>query len=390
MEMPIFLFIAFILLSTKVLAVLMLRMHMPQVIGALIAGVLLGPAVFNLVQPCDTLSEIAQFGVIFLLFTAGMETDFKQLRNTLKSSLLISVLGVVLALGGGFAVAFLFGEPSFESFFIGVVIASMSTSITVEALQEMGKLKTKTGTAILGASLFDDIFAIVILAMIMGTETGGASFSSIGMTLLKIIIFFVLAVVAGMGINRLFNYMDKRTKDRRMLSVFAIAYCFFMAYLAEQFGLADITGAYIAGIAFCTTRCVEYLEEKTHVLSYMLFTPVFLANIGIQTSFDGMNGRLVLFTVLLVAASLLSKLIGCGAGAKLSRFTNRESMQVGVGMMARGEVSIIIAGIGIGAGYMSSRLFSSIIIVVIITVLVTPLLLKVVYKGTEKAHEPNP
>ena len=143
------LFIALILLSTKILAIFMKHIHLPQVIGALAAGVLLGPAVFNLIEPNETISAIAEFGVILLLFSAGMETDFRQLRNSLKSSLVISTLGVVVALGGGFAIALLFGKPSFESFFIGVVIASMSTSITVEALSEMGKLKTKTGTALM-------------------------------------------------------------------------------------------------------------------------------------------------------------------------------------------------------------------------------------------------
>jgi len=154
-----------------------------------------------------------------------------------------------------------------------------------------------------------------------------------------------------------------------------------MAFLAELFGLADITGAYIAGIAFCSTRCVESLETKTHGLSYMFFTPIFLANIGIHTSFEGMTGNLVLFTALLVVVAIISKLVGCGLGAKISKFTNRESLQVGVGMIARGEVSFIVATKGIIVGYISSMLFPSVIVVVLVTVLVTPLLLKAAFSG---------
>ena len=375
------LFVALILLATKVFAIFMKHIHLPQVIGALAAGVLLGPAVFNWIEPNETISAIAEFGVILLLFAAGMETDFRQLRSSLKSSLVISTLGVVVALGGGFAVALLFGKPSFESFFIGVVIASMSTSITVEALSEMGKLKTKTGTALMGASLFDDILVIMILALTMGMGGADFSFVSLGIILLRIAAFFAFAIVAGLCVNKLFNYMYNTFGKKRRLTIFAIAYCFLMAYLAEFFGLADITGAYLAGIAFCSTRCVESLETKTHELSYMFFTPVFLANIGIHTSFDGMTSSMVLFTVLLVLVAIASKLLGCGLGAKICKFTNRESAQIGVGMIARGEVSFIVAAKGIAAGYISSLLFPSVIVVVLVTVLITPLLLKAVFAG---------
>jgi len=378
-DTQILLFIALILLSTKSLAIFVRRIHLPQVIGALMAGVLLGPAVFNLVEPNETISVISEFGVILLLFSAGLETDFRQLRSSIKSSLLISVLGVIAALGGGFAAAFLFGMTPFESFFIGVVIASMSTSITVEALQEMDKIKTKTGTALLGASLFDDVIVIIILAVTMSMGMSGFSFVALAIVLLKIAAFFAFAIVTGLCVNKLFNYSYGRLGEKRRLTIFAIAYCFLMAYLAELFGLADITGAYIAGIAFCSTRCAEYLETKTHVLSYTFFTPVFLANIGIHTSFDGMTSRLVLFTALLVAAAILSKFIGCGLGAKICGFKNRESVQVGVGMVARGEVSFIVAAKGMAVGYISVTQFPSIIVVVLVTVLITPLLLKAAF-----------
>jgi Kef-type K+ transport system membrane component KefB len=223
----------------------------------------------------------------------------------------------------------------------------------------------------------------------MGMGSGGFSVLSLGVTLLKIAAFFGFAILSGFCVSKLFNFMYSRFGEQGRLSVFAIAYCFLMAYLAEVFGLADITGAYIAGIAFCSTRCAEYLETKTHALSYMFFTPVFLANIGIHTSFAGMDGGLILFTALLVVVAILSKLIGCGAGAKICKFTNRESMQIGTGMIARGEVSFIVAAKGIAAGYISSLIFPSVIVVVLVTVLITPMLLKAAFreKGSEGDKE---
>ena len=375
MDANLFLGIGLILLSTKALSILFKRVHLPQVVGALLAGILLGPAVFDFMQPGEAITIFAEFGVIFLLFSAGMETDFNQLRKSFGSSLLISALGVALAIGGGFAVAFLFGKPTFESFLIGVIIASMSTSVTVEALQEMGKLKSKTGTAILGASLFDDILVIVILAVAIGAG-GEITMASITGTLVRISIFFVFAIAAGIVVNKLFNLMYNR---RGRFSIFALAYCFLMAFMAEQFGLAGITGAYIAGIAFCNTRCVESLEAKTHTLSYMFFTPILLANIGLQTSFVGLTGSMILFTAALAGVAILSKLIGCGLGARLSKYTRRESLQIGTGMIARGEVSFIVVNKAIIAGYLGTQLFPSVIVVVLVTVLVAPLLLKVAY-----------
>ena len=373
MESSLFLGIGLILLSTKSLSLLFKRVHLPQVVGALLAGVLLGPAVFGLMQPGEAFTTLAEFGVILLLFSAGMETDFNQLRHSLKASLLISALGVIASLAGGFALAYLFGKPTFESFLIGVVIASMSTSVAVEALQELGKLKTKTGTAIMGASLFDDIFVIIILAVATGTGTGADIF-------VRIVIFFIFAFMAGFCVNKLFNLMYSRIGSKGRFSIFAVAYCFMMAFAAEQLGLAGITGAYIAGIAFCNTRCVESLEAKTHTLSYMFFTPIFLANIGLQTSFDGMNSSIFLFTILLALIAILSKVVGCGLGAKICKFTNRESLQVGAGMIARGEVSFIVINKGIIAGILTAQLFPTVIVVVLVTVLISPILLKMVYR----------
>ncbi|MCL1998557.1 MAG: cation:proton antiporter [Turicibacter sp.] len=382
-DASIFLWVALILISTKFMSLLFKRVHMPQMVGALLAGILLGPAVLGWASPNEAISVLAEFGVILLLFTAGMETDLKELKNSVKSSFFISIVGAATAIGAGFAVSAAFGMSALESFFIGVAIAATSTTITVEALHEMGKLKSKTGSIAIGASIFDDIMIIVLLAVLAGLGTDGETISALSIATIfaRIVAFFIFAILTGYVINKIFNWMYSRIGEKGRFSIFAIAYCFLMAYLAEMFGLANITGAYIAGIAFCTTRNVESLETNTHTLSYMLFTPIFLANIGLNTSFEAMNANIVIFTVALVAVTILSKIVGCGLVAKLSKYSTRESLQIGIGMIARGEVSLVVINKGIALGLMSALVFPSVIVVVFVSVMVMPILLKLSFKG---------
>jgi len=322
---------------------------------------------------------LAQIGVILLMFSAGLETDFEQLRHSLKSSLVIALIGVAAPLAGGFVLAFCMGQDMMKSIFIGVVLTATSVSITVETLQEMGKLKTKAGTAILGAAVIDDILGIIILSVIMSVGDDGVSFSTVGLTLIKICGFFVFALICGFGVYRLFQYLSVKWGRKRRLSIFGLAFGFLLAYLAEQFGVADITGAYIAGLILCNTKAEEYVEEKNTVLSYMFFSPIFFVSVGLATSFDGINDSTVIFAVLLLLVAIMSKLAGCGLGALLCKFTGSESLQVGVGMISRGEVAIIVAAKGISVGLMDLSLFSSIIIVIIVTTLITPILLKIAF-----------
>ncbi len=379
--------LALILLATKVFGLFSRKIHLPQVVGALLAGIVLGPALLKLVVKNDVITALAEVGVILLMFSAGLETDFKQLRGSLKASLIIAVIGVIVPLAGGFALAHFFGQAILESVFIGVILTATSVSITVETLREMGKLKTKAGTAILGAAVIDDILGIIILSVIMGMGEGGASVEAIGLTLLKIAGFFAVALGLGYGAYKLFQFFSVKLGRKRRLSIFALAFCFLLAYLAEQFGVADITGAYIAGLVLCNCKAEEYIEEKNVVLSYMFFSPIFFVSVGLMTSFDGITGSTVLFIALLLVVAVVSKFIGCGLGALINKYTKEESVQVGVGMISRGEVAIIVATKGISAGIMDSHLFSGVIIVVIITTLITPVLLKLAFNRQNISSE---
>lgn len=388
-----FLDLAIILMATKLFGVLAKKVHLPQVVGALIAGLVLGPTLLNLVHESAFIDKMAELGVIVIMFTAGMETDIKQLKSTGKASFIIAMFGIILPLGGGFLVASLYyqnmAEMSqvelFKNIFIGVILTATSVSITVEALREMGKLKTKTGTAILGAAIIDDILGIIILTMLI--SFGDASVSVIEV-LLKILLFFVSAIVVGLGANFMFKKLCQRHgRRRRRMPIYSFVFCLVMAYGAEKiFGVADITGAYMAGIiisniSLCNSTLSEYVTEKVEVTSYLLLSPIFFASIGIKATVGQIDMHMILFASALLAVAIITKLGGCGFGAKMSGFSNKDALRIGTGMIARGEVALIVADKGVSAGLMSAELLTPIIIVVIATSLLTPIMLKTQYKG---------
>lgn len=395
MEYSYLLSLAIILLSTKVLGLATKRVKLPQVVGALLAGLLLGPACTGIITSTSFLSEVSEIGVIVLMFVAGLETDIVELKRTGKASFIIALLGVIVPLGGGFLLAHMFNEGDasltastfLQNMFIGIIMTATSVSITVETLKELGKLSTKAGNAILGAALIDDILGIIALTVI----TSAADTSvNIVVVLLKIIAFFILGSAAGILFHYVFKKWVANSKmDLRRFVVISFAFCLLMAYSAEEFfGVADITGAFIAGLAISGTARIHYITARFETLSYMLLSPVFFASIGLKVELPSMTGKIALFAVLLVIVALLSKVIGCGLGAKLCKYSNKECVQIGVGMISRGEVALIVANKGIACGLMSTVLFGPIVIMVIVTTIVTPILLKIVFKDKGTQSEP--
>ena len=385
MSYKFFLDLAIILLSTKVFGLFTRKVQMPQVVGALLAGVLLGPTFLNVLQETEFISQMAELGVVMLMFTAGMETDIKELKKTGKASLVIAVAGVLIPLAGGFLAAAIFHDTLgdmtqaelLENIFIGVILTATSVSITVETLREMGRLKSPEGTAILGAAIIDDILGIIILTVVMSFKDSSVT---IGEILIKILLFFAFAIVCAVIMYKVFAYMGKRYGRRRRIPIYGLVFCLLLSYIAEHyFGMADITGAYLAGIIIANLKINEYVAEKVEVASYMLFSPVFFASIGIKTSVESMDGRIIVFTIVLLVIAILTKIIGCGFGAKIMKFSNPEALRIGVGMVSRGEVALIVANKGASVGLISEEIFAPVIIVVIVTTLITPILLKMVF-----------
>lgn len=380
--------IAVILLSTKVLGIVTKRFALPQVVGALLAGLLLGPAMLGVLQETTLMDQLAELGVIVLMFNAGLETDLGELKKAGRSAFVIALIGVLIPLAGGFVLACFFNQGSeafLQNVFIGVILTATSVSITVETLKEIGKLSTRSGNAILGAAIIDDVLGIVALTIITSLSGTGAG---VLLILGKIAAFFALSVVMWIVFHRVVAWWFQRhNRDKRRFVVISFAFCLLYAYLAEEvFGVADITGAYIAGLIFAKTPRVAYLQDRYDTLSYALLSPIFFANIGLKVVLPQMSGAIILFSVLLTLWAVASKVLGCGLGARLCKYSGQDALRIGVGMISRGEVALIVANNGIAAGLMKDEFFGPVVLMVIATTILTPILLKVVYHGKEKDY----
>lgn len=386
------LLIAIILFSTKVLGLVTKKLKLPQVVGALCAGVLMGPACLNFVTETDFIKKLAEIGVIVLMFSAGLTTDVKELKKTGKASFVIALLGVLvpIVMGAGIAAAFHIGEGDglscslfLQHVFIGVILTATSVSITVETLKELGKLATPAGNAILGAAIIDDILGIIALTLITSFADTNVH---VGVVLVKILLFFVVAILATVLYHIVFTKWRKRDKkDLRRHVVISFVFCLGMAYVAELFGVADITGSFVAGLAISSERDVKYVSNRFETLSYMFLSPIFFASIGLSMTNIAMDGKMILFTVLLLIVAIISKMLGCGLGAKVCKYSNEECLQIGVGMISRGEVALIVAQKGASVGLMSGTVFAPVIIMVVLTTIVTPIFLKMVFKNKTTA-----
>lgn len=383
------LLLALILLSTKVFGLVTERCHMPQVVGALLAGVVLGPSGFGVLQNTDFLAKTAEIGVIMLMFTAGIDTDMEDLKKTGPQAFVIAVMGVVvpLVLCGGLYLAFFGGKLTAESVlkaaFVGSVFSATSVSITVETLNELGKLTTRTGTTLLSAALIDDILGIIVLSVLSGLSSGGGN---LPLVLGKIVLFFLFTVLVGLAARKLFSIVANAHSHSRRVAVWALAFCLLMSYCAEElFGVADITGAYFAGLILCNlAKARKFVAKKVTVTSYMVFTPVFFASVGMKTDLTTMNSQILIFALLLAVAAVLSKIIGCGLGGRLCKMSGHQSLVVGIGMVARSEVALMVAQKGISAGMIDPVILPAIVLSVIVCALVTPVLLKLsIARGPE-------
>ena len=319
--------LAIILLCTKALGLATRKVQMPQVVGALLAGVLLGPAMLGILTETSFIHNVAEIGVIVLMFCAGLETDIQELKASGKASFVIALIGVIVPLIGGYATAMFFNRPDviasdascsvfLQNIFIGVILTATSVSITVETLKELGKLKTKSGNAILGAAIIDDVLGIIALTLVTSMADESVKISVV---LLKIVAFFAFAGVIGLIFYKIFKkWTDQAEKGLRRHAIMAFVFCLLMAYVAEKFfGVADITGAFIAGLIISNTSKSDFVLKKFDTMSYMLLSPVFFASIGLKVELPKMSAAIVGFAVALTIVAILTKIVGCALGAKM-------------------------------------------------------------------------
>ena len=390
--LQILLSVGVIVIVAKYFGVLSKKIGIPQVAGMIIAGLILrflpcfqnfGGYEPNIVyrETNQFISYMAEIGVVLIMFSAGLGTNMSSLIKSGVKSTIMAAAGVIIPLILGTIMALCFfgfdgwgTEKFYQALFVGTILTATSVSISVAALKELGKLKTPVGQAIVSTAIIDDVFGIIVLTIVLGVSSGKGGYLGI---ILKTIAFFVFALVVGIPIYQLFKWYDKRHPRSRRIPIYALGMALIFAFCAEKFfGIADITGAYIAGIVLCNVRDSSYMEQKIDINSYMFFSPIFFASIGLKTDLSGLSLNLLWFAIAFVVVGCVSKILSCGCFARILGFNNKESLQIGIGMMVRGEVALIVATKGLSVGLIDSKYFTAVILLIIVSSMLGPILLK--------------
>lgn len=379
-----------VLLAAKFFGILSRKCKAPMVVGEIIAGLIIGPCLLGWINQTQFLSDMAEIGVVLIMFSAGLETNLKELKKSGLLAFAIACAGVLIPMAGGTLLYMAFNgfvpwgdEEFYKALFVGSIMTATSVGITVEALKEMGYLKGRIGQTIVSAAIIDDVIGIIVLTFVIGLKdpTSNPLF-----VVKNTVLFFLIAFVGGYLFYRLFQKVDARYTHQRRIPIIGVGLCFAVAYCAEAFfGIADITGAYVAGIILCNIRDAEYIDRKVSVAGYMFFGPIFFVGIGLKTDLSSMNMSLLWFSLAFVAVACVTKIIGCGLVAKLGKLKNIDCLKVGVGMMTRGEVALIITQKGMALNFIDSSFFSAVILLIIFSSIMVPIILKALY-----AKSPDP
>ncbi|MGE1130906.1 cation:proton antiporter [Bacillus wiedmannii] len=382
MEFEFFFQIALILLSTKLAGDLSVRLGQPSVLGKLIVGIVIGPALLGWIENSELLTQLSNVGVILLMFMAGLETDLEELNANRNSSLAVALGGIILPFVGGYVSGLVMGMEQGNAVFLGLLLCATSVSISVQTLRDLGKMKTRESTTMLGAAVFDDILVVILLAFAMSFL--GTDDVNLAMVILKKVVFFASIILIGWkGVPAIMRWLSPLRVSESIVSA-ALIICFSFAYFGELLGIAGIIGAFAAGIAISQTNYKHEVEKKVEPIAYAMFVPVFFVSIGMNITFDGI-GNQIWFILALTVIAVLTKLIGCGLGARMTGFDAKSSAIIGAGMVSRGEVALIIAGTGLSSGLLAQDYFTAIVIVVILTTMITPPMLKYTFGAKDKA-----
>ncbi len=386
MQIELFKDLAIIILFAKLFGLLAKKLRAPQVVGEIIAGLVIGPSLLGFVEQSDFITQMAEIGVILLMFSAGLETDLKDLIKTGPTALAIACAGVAVPLVGGWLLYSCFygfspvgSDEFYRALFTGVIMTATSVGITVQTLRELGKLKGKVGTLILSAAIIDDVIGIIVLTFVVGLKDASASPMKV---VWNTLLFFAFSLGVGYVIYKIFKMIDKKYPHQRRIPILGLCLCFALSFIAEAFfGIADITGAYVAGIILCNLRDSEYIAEKMDISSYMLFGPVFFASIGLKTEFSDFTTEILLFSIGFVLVALITKIVGCGLVSILFKYRGKDCLKIGVGMMTRGEVALIVSQKGLAVGLLDPIYFTSVILLIICSSISTPIIMKLLYRG---------
>lgn len=398
--MQLLLALSIMIVVAKTVGSLSARFGQPPVFGKILAGLVLGPSLLNMLgwqifqpaspQTVSLLPEIihylAEIGVILLMFVAGLETDLTGVLKVGNNAFWAAVGGVILPFGAGAWFSHAMGFSFGESMFIGAILTATSVSITAQTLMELGALKTKEGSTILGAAVIDDVMGIIVLSLVVAFSINPASagsspagLSSIMILLAQIALFFSVSIIIGLNFfEPILKFADKLTTTKATFAI-ALVICFLYAWSAEYFGkVAAITGSYMAGVLFTRTSSFKKIEEAAKTFAYPFFIPIFLIDIGLKANARELGGNLT-FTIIIIVIAILTKVIGCLLGSLATGFNMKESTRVGIGMISRGEVGLIVASYGLTHAIIERDIFSAMILMVLVTTLITPILLRFVF-----------
>ncbi|KAF0108441.1 MAG: putative sodium/hydrogen antiporter [Anaerolineaceae bacterium] len=377
-----------ILLAAKLAGYVSIRLGQPSVLGELLVGILLGPSLINLLHlpilsneaSGEFIHQLGEIGVLLLMFIAGLELHFSEMRHSLRVSALAGILGVIFPFALGWGTGLLFGLDQTAAIFLGLTLGATSVSISAQTLIELNVLRSRVGLSLLGAAVFDDILVILLLSIFFALSSGAGSVADIAIVFGRMALFFALAAAFGLwALPRLVRWVRELPVSQNVLTL-AIVTLLGYALAAELIGgMAAITGAFLAGLMFARSPEREALEPRISALAYGFFVPIFFVSIGLSVDIASIKAGLGLAAVVIIVA-ILGKLLGSGLGAKWAGFSWREAWQLGAGMVSRGEVGLIVASVGMQAGLVNEAEFAAIVGMVIVSTLVTPPVLRALFK----------
>ena len=381
--------LAIIILAAKAGGYVAVRLRQPAVLGELFVGLILGPTVIDLVQlpfvsDPELLHEeiiaLASLGVVFLMFMAGLEVELGEMLHSGRASLLSGTLGVVAPLFMGALAAAPFGYTDQAAWFIGIILTATSVSISAQTLLELGVLRTREGLTLLGAAVVDDVLVLIVLSIFLALGGSATGEGSIIVVVAKMIGYLALSAALGWFVlPRVVMWVDRQPISEGLTAIVLFITLVF-AWSAEVMGgLAAITGAFIAGLGLGRSHLRDKIEHKMRVITYGFLVPIFFVSIGLEANLREISGPLLPFLIVLFVVAVLSKVFGAGLGARAAGLNTAESLRVGVGMISRGEVGLIVAGIGVREAIISQEVFTVVVVLVLLTTLVTPLLLRYVF-----------
>lgn len=372
--------IGIIILFVKLFGIFTSKIEMPKMLGGLIAGIILGPAVLNVIEINPSLEFLEGLGFIFIIFLVGIETRLKSLVKGTKKYFVIALGGIIVPLVMGYFASLIY-QVNFElNVFFGIILTVTSVGLTAEYLMEEKKLNTILGNAILGAGVIDDVIGIMCLSFIMNQNN---TIGSMGIIFLKTITFFIIALTIAIIMFKVFEWLEKKMSYQEELPMFSIAFALILSYVAELFGISGIIGAYIAGLVVGRTKEGRFIRNKIEVIVHMLFSPIAFAGIGLKISTLVLPIDTWLFILLFTVVAIISKVLGCGLGAKLCKYKSKNALRIGIGMVARGDIAFIMLHEAKNAMIINEEVFTIVLITLCFATFISPTLLHLNFKEDE-------